>query len=141
MRKATKISTTATATRTTRRAILGGIAATAAIPPTAAATVSNLQGATDPAFSLISAAAKTRKAIEDDCGADHAIHCRLVAADWAAVDKIVAHEPRTLAGAAASLRFFESRMDVDALREQERMQAAFATLATALERIDAGRLS
>ncbi len=61
MRKAAKTSTTATATRTTRRAILGGIAASAAIP----ATVSNLQGATDPVFSLISAAAKTWKAIED----------------------------------------------------------------------------
>jgi hypothetical protein len=120
MRKANEESTRLATKRKSRRAIAS---------------------ATDHVFCLISAASKTWKAIEDDCGADDATHCRLAGANWAAVDKIVAHEPRTLAGIAASLRFFESRMDIDALRDQERMQAVFANLAAAAEQIAGERLS
>lgn len=90
----------------------------------------------DPVHRWIRAAAQTRTAIEDDSGDDEAHFLRLYDADWALVDRIVAHRPRTMAGLAASLRMFQSRMGVDAMRDPDRMLEIFANLAAGAERIE-----
>jgi hypothetical protein len=120
MRKAAKTSTTQAVTRTSRRVLVTGA---------------------DPVHALITTAKQKNKAFSD-CPDDQADQCEKAhAAEWVTIDEIVASKPTSLAGVAAVLRFFAERMDRDAYCQQELIETLLGSMATALDRIAAGRVS
>jgi hypothetical protein len=115
MRKAAKTSTTQAVTRTSRRALVAGA---------------------DPVFALIKTAKQKNKAFSD-CPDDQADQCEKAhAAEWVAIDEIVASKPTSLAGVAAVLRFFAARMERDAFCQTELLETLMRNMATALDRIE-----
>lgn len=95
----------------------------------------------DPTLAMLALAQKKSRAIRD-CPDDQEDQCGKASADeWLALDAIVASKPSTTAGVADVLRYFAARADRDAFREQELIEKLLGSMATALDRIEAGRLS
>ena len=61
--------------------------------------------------------------------------------EWVTLDNIVASRPTTAAGVATVLRFFAARMDRDSFCQTELLETLLGNMATALDPIEAGRLS
>lgn len=90
----------------------------------------------DPVHRWIRASAKTWAAIKADNGDDQARFWHLYKDDWALIDTIAAHRPTTMAGLTASLRLFQSRIGIEAMRDDNRMRAILGNLAVAAEQIE-----
>lgn len=61
--------------------------------------------------------------------------------DFDAMETVAGCKPTTLAGVAAAARFFAAHVEREGVNSREIMEALLGNMATALERIEAGRLS
>jgi hypothetical protein len=99
-----------------------------------------LVASADPVHALIKTAKQKNKAFSD-CPDDQADQCEKAnAAEWAVIDEIAASKPTTLAGVADVLQFFAARMNRDAFCQTELLESLLGNMATALDRIEAGRM-